>query len=120
MFYILLPTSSAPWQVMYLPVSPNGNAFLAKIDLRYLSGPDQWFLSISDAATGALLVNQIPLICSYTHLNDLFIPFRHHFAGKGLGSFFVLKAVDIPATPDPAQSSLPDFRLLWSDQYPRR
>ena len=120
MFYILLPTSSAPWQVMYLPVSPDGNAFLAKIDIRYLPGPDQWFLSISDAATGALLVNQIPLICSYTYLNDLFTPFRHLQNGKGLGSFFVLKAVDIPATPDPAQSSLPDFRLLWSDQYPEK
>ena len=120
MFYILLPTSSAPWQVMYLPVSPDGNAFLAKIDLRYFPGPDQWFLSISDAATGALLINQIPLICSCTYLNDLFTPFRHFQNGKGLGSFFILKAVDTPATPDPAQNSLPDFRLLWSDQYPEK
>ena len=118
MFVLLLPTSEEPWQVMALSVAPNGHSFLARVDLRYLPGVDQWFLSVSDAATGAVYVNQIPMICSYTHLNDLFAPFRHLFQGSGLGSFFCVKAVDTPSTVDPAEHSLQEFNLVWSDQYP--
>ena len=118
MFVILLPLSDEPWQVMYLTVKPDGHSFMAKVEIRYLSGPDQWMLSVSDASTGAVYVNQIPLICSYTWLNDLFLPYRHLFNGTGIGSFFVVKAVDIPSTPDPAEHSLHDFNLVWCDRYP--
>ena len=118
MFLLLLPFSFDPYQVMYMSVCPDGHAFLAKVELRYLPGPDKWFLSVSDAATGKVYVNQIPLICSYTWLNDLFFPFRHFFQGSGIGSFFVVKAVDAPSTPDPAEGNLEEFQLLWTDRYP--
>ena len=118
MFVLELPLSDEPWQVMYLSAAPDGHHLQAKVELRYLPGADQWFLSVSDAATGAALVRQIPLICSYTFLNDLFYPYRHLFQGCGIGSFFVVKAVDAPSTPDPAGGNLREFHLVWSDRYP--
>ena len=117
MNYVQLPVTEDPYQVLYLPASPDGNAFRAKIELRYLPVPDRWFLSVSDAAAGTLFVNQIPVVCSYGELNDLFFPFRWQFRGSGIGSFFCLKAVDVPSSPDPSGNNLNEFRLIWGDRW---
>ena len=117
MYYMQLPTTDDARQTIYLPVSPDGTSFMARIELRYLPAPGKWFLSISDAYTGKLYANQIPVICSYETLNDLLIPFRWLFQGSGLGSFFCVKAVDSPATPDPSRENLTDFILLWGDRW---
>ena len=117
MDYLILPAGKDPWQVFYLPASPDGRAFQAKVELRYFSAPGRWFLSISDAVTGEEYVRQIPLVCSYRTLNDLLFPFRWLFQGSGIGSLFCLKAVDAPSTPDPAERNLDEFLILWGDRY---
>ena len=78
---------------------------------------DQWVISIWDHATDTLLNNQIPLICSYGQINDLLEPFRYLREGRGLGSLFVLKNTDEPATPDPAERNLSEFMVLWGDTF---
>ncbi len=115
MDFIRLPVTDDPWQVMYLSVSPDGNAFSAKVELRWLSAPERWFLSISDAATGQEYVRQVPLVCSLEYLNDLLLPFQYLFLGSGLGSFFCLKAVEHPASVDPGRDNLAEFGLYWGD-----
>ena len=117
MDYLELPVTDEPCQVQLLPVSPDGAAFTAKVELRYLSAPDLWFLSISDAATGELLVNRIPLIASVLFPNDLFFPFRHLFLGNGIGSFFCLRGAEGTAGPNPGEENLSEFRLVWGDRY---
>ena len=117
MDYLILPTIPAPYQVMYLPVSPNGHAFQARVDLRYRAAPGRWFLSISDAVSGAVYVNQIPVVCSLEKLNDLLLPFRWHFQGDGIGSLFCVKAVDRPRSADPGPDNLNEFYLLWGDRW---
>ena len=113
----LLPITDDPWQVATLDVALDGEAFHAQAEIRYLPAPDQWFLSIRDHASGELLVNMIPLICSYGEVNDLLQPFRHLRGGKGLGSLVCLRGTDEPSTPDPAEGNLTEFQLLWSDTY---
>ncbi len=115
MDFIRLPVTDDPWQVMYLSVSPGGNAFSAKVELRWLPGPGRWFLSISDATTGEEYVCQVPLVCSLEYLNDLLLPFQFYFHGIGLGSLFCLKAVDRPSSEDPGRSNLAEFGLYWGD-----
>jgi len=117
MDYIRLPVTNDPCQIIDLPASPDGHAFQAKITLRYLPAPDLWFLTVTDAISGETCVNQIPVICSHESLNDLFAPFRWLFQGSGLGSFFCVKAVDSPTTPDPSRENLTDFILLWGDRW---
>ena len=39
MDYIILQTTDDPHQVFYLPASPDGHAFQAKVDLQYLPAP---------------------------------------------------------------------------------
>ncbi len=117
MNYIQLPTTSDPRQILHIPVSPDGHAFQAQVELRWLPAPARWFLSISDAMTGETFVNQIPLICSHAVLNDLLFPFRWLFQGSGLGSLFCLKAVDSPQTQDPSETNLHEFRILWGDRW---
>ena len=95
----LLPITLEPWQVFTLDVVIDGEDFHAQVVLRYLPAPDQWFVSIWDHAAGELLVNMIPLICSYGELNDLLCPFRHLRGGKGVGSLVCLRGTDEPRQP---------------------
>lgn len=107
--------SSSPWQVFTLDVVIDGETFHAQVELRYMPAPDRWFVSIRDHASGVLLVNMIPLVCSYGEVNDLLRPFRHLRNGKGLGSLLCLKGTDEPSTQDPGENNLAEFQLLWSD-----
>ena len=116
--YYILPLTEDARQVFTLDMSIDGVAFHAKIEIRYLSAPDRWVISVWDNAAGELLVNQIPLICSYGEVNDLFRPFRHLRGGQGMGSLFVIRNVDEPRTADPAGGNLTEFRILMGDTYP--
>jgi len=117
MTYVELLLTDDPRQVMTVDLSIDGDPFHAQIEIRYLPAADQWFVSIWDHAAGELLVNMIPLICSYGEVNDLLAPFRFLRNGKGLGSFFCLRAVDEPSTPDPAEGNLGEFIVLFGDTY---
>ena len=112
----LLPITSSPRQVMTLNVTLDGQPMQAQVEIRYLPAPDQWFFSLRDHATGEMLVNMIPLICSRGEVNDLLLPFRHLREGKGVGSLICLRAGEETAKPDPAWESLREFELIWSDQ----
>ena len=112
----LLPITSSPRQVMTLNVTLDGEPMQAQVEIRYLPAPDQWFFSLRDHATGEMLVNMIPLICSRGEVNDLLLPFRHLRQGKGVGSLICLRAGEETAKPDPAWESLREFELIWSDQ----
>ena len=114
----LLPLTGDPWQVMTLDLTIDGEAFHAQAELRYLPATNRWYVSLWDHASGELLVNMIPLICSCGEVNDLLIPFRHLRSGKGLGSLLCLRGTEEPSTPDPAEGSLTEFRVLWSDTFP--
>ena len=113
----MLPLVSDPWQVCTVDLTIDEEDFHAQVELRYLPASDQWVVSIWDHATGDLLVNMIPLICSYGEVNDLLLPFRHLRNGKGLGSLICLRGTDEPSTPDPTENNLTDFQIIWSDTY---
>lgn len=115
--YFILPLTEDARQVFTLDMSIDGAAFHAKIEIRYLSAPDRWVISVWDNATGELLINQIPLICSYGEVNDLFRPFRHLHGGQGMGSLFVIRNIDEPRTADPAGGNLTEFMILMGDTW---
>ena len=111
--YTILPLSSAVRQVFTLDLAPDGIPLHARIEIRYLPAPDRWVISIWDNASGELLINQIPLICSCGQINDLLLPFRYLRNGQGLGSLFVIRGTDEPETPDPAGGTLLQFCVLF-------
>ena len=113
--YAVLPLTNDPRQVFTTNLSLAATPLHARIEIRYLSGPDQWVITIWDNANSTLLVNQVPLICSYGFLLDLLFPFRCLRDGKGIGSLFVIRATDSPSTPDPAAGNLTDFQILYGD-----
>ncbi len=113
--YIELPRTNDPRQVFTVDVTIDGAALHARVELRYLSAPDRWTISIWDNASSVLLINQIPLVCSYGELNDLLLPYRYIRDGAGLGSLFVLRNTDEPSAADPVQDNLTEFTLLWGD-----
>ena len=55
MEYVIFQTTDEPYQVFYLPAAPDGYAFSAKVELRYLPGAGCWVVSIADAITGKLV-----------------------------------------------------------------
>ncbi len=112
-----LPLTLDPWQVMTLDVELDGVAFHVQVEIRYLPAAGQWFLSIWDHSSSTLLVNMIPLICSYGEPNDLLLPFRYLRDGKGLGSLFCLRGTEEPETADPGEGNLTEFMIIWTDTY---
>ena len=115
--YIVLPLTEDPRQVFTTDLTIDGAAFHARIELRYLSAPDKWVISIWDNASSELMVNQIPLICSYDMLNDLLVPFRHLRDGAGIGSLFVLRNTDDESITDPTKGNLTEFTVLFGDTF---
>ena len=91
MEYVIFQTTEEPYQVFYLPASPDGHAFSAKVEIRFLPGAGCWVVSIADAITGQVYVPFVPVRCSYGEINDLLFPFRLLFQGSGIGSMFCLK-----------------------------
>ena len=75
--YYILPLTEDPRQVFTLDLTIDGDPFHARVEIRYLPAPDCWVISVWDNSSGELLINQIPLICSYGQVNDLLLPFRH-------------------------------------------
>ena len=117
MTYYRFPVSSAPRHVFLMDLAPDGIPLHARVELRYLPAPDIWVVSIWDDTTGELLINRIPLSCSYGRINDLLLPFRYLRQGRGIGSLFVLKNTDTPDTADPAEKNLNQFLVLWGDTF---
>ena len=115
--YYKLPLTEDPRQVFTLDLALNGDSFHARTEIRYLPAPDGWVISVWDNSSGELLVNQIPLVCSYGEVNDLFRPFRNLRNGLGMGSLIVLRAVDEPRTENPAAGNLTEFTVLTGDTY---
>ena len=113
--YYILPLTNDSFQVFTMDLSLVSSSLHARVELRYLFAPNCWTISVRDNSSGELLINQIPLICSYGEINNLFLPFRYLRDGQGLGSLFVIRAVDEPSTPDPAERNLTEFRILWGD-----
>ena len=110
--YTELPRTNDPRQVFTVDVTVDSAALHARVELRYLSAPDQWVISIWDNASSVLLINQVPLVCSYGELNDLLLPYRYIRDGAGLGSLFVLRNKDESVAANPSKDSLTDFSLL--------
>ena len=117
--YYILPLTEDPRQVFTLDLTIDGDPFHARVEIRYLPAPDCWVISVWDDSSGELLINQIPLVCSYGEINDLLLPFRYIREGLGLGSLFVIRDTDEPSTPDPAKGNLTEFNVLWGDIYGR-
>ena len=116
--YYILPITEDFRQVFTLDMAIDGVSFHARVEIRYLPVPDCWVVSVWDNASGELLVNQIPLVCSYGKVNDLFLPFRHLRGGQGMGSLFVIRNTDHPRMQDPAEGNLTEFLILWGDTLP--
>ena len=97
-----LPRTDDPRQVFTVDMAIDGAPLHARVELRYLSAPDRWVISIRDNASSELL-------------NDLLLPFRHIRDGAGAGSLFVIRNTDEPSSADPAKGNLTEFSLLWGD-----
>ena len=115
--YVILPLTMDSRQVFTLDMRIDGEPLQARVEVRYFPAPDRWMVSIWDHSSGELLVNMIPFICSYGLVNDLLKPFRYKRNGKGIGTMFVLRAVDEPETENPAKGTLNQFNVLWGDTY---
>lgn len=115
--YIILPLTEDLRQVFTLEMKIDDIPLQARVEVRYFPAPDKWMISIWDHSSGVQLINMIPLVCSYELMNDLLKPFGFLRSNKGLGSLFVLRAVDSPDSVDPANGTLLQFNVLWGDTY---
>ena len=113
--YTELPLTNDPRQVFTTDLSPDATPLHARIEIRYLSAPGRWVITIWDNAAATLLANQVPLVCSRGFPLDLLYPFRHLRNGKGIGSLFVLRNTDSSTTTNPAKDNLTDYQIIYGD-----
>ena len=113
--YTEFPLTNDPRQVFTTDLSPDATPLHARIEIRYLSAPGRWVITIWDNANSTLLANQVPLVCSRGYPLDLLYPFRHLRSGKGIGSLFVLRNTDSSTTTDPAKDNLTDYQIIYGD-----
>ncbi len=116
--YYILPLTEDARQVFTLDMSIDGGSFHARIEIRYLPAPDCWVISVWDNSSGEMLINMIPLVCSYGEINDLFLPFRYLRGGQGMGSLFVIRNTDEPRSENPGKENLTEFRVLYGETIP--
>ena len=67
---------------------------------------------IPDGSALFLIGNTAGCLC----INDLAKPFCHIRDGKGIGSLFVIRAVDEPSTTDPGEGNLTEFKVFLGDE----
>ena len=75
LFYTELPRTNDPRQVFTVDVTIDGVALHARVELRYLSAPNSWVISIWDNATSSVLFLTVIIasknncnVCNKKHL----------------------------------------------------
>ena len=101
------------YQIFTLSVDPDGNAFRARVELRYINANRRWYITIIIASTGECLCRYGPLIASYygNALNDLLAPFSH----KHIGSMYCIPKIASPSSENPGLNNLGEFEIVWGD-----
>ena len=118
--YTVLPLTNDPYQVFTLDTTIDGEPFRARFEVRYLSAPEAWVISLWDHATEEQLAGPIPLVASFGQVNDLFRPFRHLREGKGIGSLMCLSADSSESSDgagNPGPENLTEYKTLFGDTY---
>ena len=110
---VLLPLDPAEKRQRFtLDLKPGGRPARLRIDLRYLSAPDRWYIRFTDADTETPLTPAIPLTAGAG--NDLLAPFGHLYRGAGLGRLYIVPAGGTAGDADPAEHTLGAFAALWT------
>ena len=112
--YLELPVTAAPEQELSVAATPGGLPLQARITLRWQRGAERWLFSLRDDAAGTELARRLPLLCGDGAPEDLLAPFRHLRGGRGLGCLYCVPRSGRSGA-QPAEGTLPDFRLLWGD-----
>ena len=63
--YTVLPLTNDPYQVFTLDTTIDGEPFRARFEVRYLSAPEAWAISLWDHATEEQLAGPIPLVAFF-------------------------------------------------------
>ena len=69
--YTVLPLTNDAYQVFTLDTTIDGEPFRVRFEVRYLSAPATWVISLWDHATEEQLAGSIPLVTSFGQVNDL-------------------------------------------------
>jgi hypothetical protein len=106
----IIPLSSAPNQLLTVPLFIDGTTVTLRLQVRYNEIARYWVMKISDSM-GNVLVDSIPLITGNFPAANLLQQQRY----LAIGSAFVVNASGVAqAYPDNTNLGT-DFVLVWSD-----
>lgn len=106
-----VPVDSSPNQEFDTTLEIDGSSINLRFKLRYNDMAGYWVMTISDPATGAILLDSIPMITGADPYINLLGQFRH----LELGSAFLYKAGNTALDYPDSGNLGTDFLLIWSD-----
>ena len=83
------------------------------VELRYLEATGKWYLTMEDVETGESYFRYVPVVASYTSLNDLVSPFSY----KDIGQILCVPVVNSPSSVNPTKNNLNEFAIVWGDNF---
>lgn len=90
----------------------DGQSRQITVEYRYIPLYDYWTITVYDTPTSTLVIANVPLMYNEGEGQNLL----SQFAYLGLGSCYVIKAVEQPTTPWPTGESFGvEYKLAWGD-----
>lgn len=99
-------------QSILITLTINDIAKFVRFDVTYHAATKKWYVSLYDMQEEVFYCTNVPLVASYTYVNDLFGPFSY----KEIGMLVCVPSVDNPSTTDPSEGNLKDFNLIWGEE----
>ena len=106
-----VPVDSSPNQEFDTTLEIDGSSINLHFKFRYNDMAEYWVMTISDPATGEILLDSIPMITGADPYINLLGQFRH----LELGSAFLYKAGNTALDYPDSGNLGTDFLLIWSD-----
>ena len=100
-------------QTIITNIVMDNEARSVRFEFRYLDAAKHWTVSMLDASTDEILCLNVPVVSSYTDLNDLLLPFRY----KRIGSIACVPITDSPSSVDPQFENVGEFAIAWGDDF---
>lgn len=111
MGFFKVPLTNSPDQSFETTLNINGQNKNLGLRIRYNVIEKYWWLSVSDAETNELKIDNIVLYCGHLKSNDLLKPYAY----LGLGSLFLMPKTDYNPVYPKEDNLKSEYLLIWGD-----
>jgi hypothetical protein len=111
MSFMIIPLTSDPNQTLTTTIPVDGRNLKLKLRVRFNTAANYWVMTIYDAASNTILLDDVPLLTGGYPAADLLGQYRY----LGLGSAIIVNVGDSSMDSPDSTNLGTDFLLAWGD-----